>query len=366
MNTEAIHLSICTELYPPNSSKMVGVQHPLVNYPSSDEENPSASSSSASSSPAKEESSLKRKRDAPSDLPALPSRFHDLYASASRVSTRDIPSLHQGRKRVIPHVDGNWPTHIYIECMLSSPCSLKGTIGADSNEGIRQRQKILISLLQETVPVQPGSKVYSLVTSEIGVPLPLHVSLSRSLGFVASQKDEFVDSLSRAIRVSGVRSFDISFDGLEWVANFEGTRWFLVLRIPQPSDDGLNKLLFVCNSTVKQFGQPPLYPKPPIVPSLTAFQREEHRHPVKNKRSRPCSTQLKPDWSHMQDATAAFHISLAWTLEQPSQELLELTKIITGNRLGDIKQFQVQIKEIKCKVGNNVTSMSLPRNILED
>ncbi|KAK2625564.1 hypothetical protein QTJ16_004876 [Diplocarpon rosae] len=351
MNTEAIHLSICTELYPPNSSKMVGVQHPLVNYPSSDEENPSASSSSASS-PAKEESSLKRKRDAPSDLPALPSRFHDLYASASRVSTRDIPSLHQGRKRVIPHVDGNWPTHIYIEWYPSKTEDVPLTR--------------LISLLQETVPVQPGSKVYSLVTSEIGVPLPLHVSLSRSLGFVASQKDEFVDSLSRAIRVSGVRPFDISFDGLEWVANFEGTRWFLVLRIPQPSDDGLNKLLFVCNSTVKQFGQPPLYPKPPIVPSLTAFQREEHRHPVKNKRSGPCSTQLKPDWSHMQDATAAFHISLAWTLEQPSQELLELTKTITGNRLDDIKQIQVQIKEIKCKVGNNVTSMSLPRNILED
>ncbi|PBP22459.1 hypothetical protein BUE80_DR006667 [Diplocarpon rosae] len=332
---------------------MVGVQHPLVNYPSSDEENVSSSSS-----PAKEESSLKRKRDAPSDLPPLPSRFHDLYASASRVSTRDVPSLHQGRKRVIPHVDGNWPTHIYIECMLSTPCSRKEkekkTIAADSEE-----------VLQETVPVEPGSKVHSLVISDIGVPLPLHVSLSRSLGFVASQKDEFVDSLCRAIQVSGVRPFDISFDGLEWVANFEGTRWFLVLRIPQPRDDGLNKLLFICNSTVQQFGQPPLYPKPPTEPSLTAFQKEEHRRPVKNKRSRPCSTPLKPDWSDMQDATAAFHISLAWTLEQPSRELLELTKTIPRNHLRDMKQIQVQIEEIKCKVGNNVTSMSLPRNIFE-
>ena len=99
---------------------------PLVDYSDSESEDGKVKSSDGHSLP------LKRKSDAlddqnsdtspPSKLPPLPAVFYDLYATNTRVSVRDDPSLHGGRKRSAPHVEGNWPTHVYLECMRTLNC----------------------------------------------------------------------------------------------------------------------------------------------------------------------------------------------------------------------------------------------------
>ena len=90
----------------------------LVQYSDSEDSNHEATKGLITE--ARKESSLKRKRSSntASDLPPLPDAFHDLYASAVRISTEDDPALHGGRQRIIPHVDGLWPSHIYVECRL--------------------------------------------------------------------------------------------------------------------------------------------------------------------------------------------------------------------------------------------------------
>ena len=62
--------------------------------------------------------------------------------------------------------------------------------------------------------------------------------------------------------------------------------------------------------------------------------------------------------------SSAFHISIAWTLESPSQQLLKATGITT-HLLEEAKKISFRVEEIKAKVGNVVTNIRLQRNIVE-
>ncbi|KAL1967198.1 hypothetical protein VTN77DRAFT_3489 [Rasamsonia byssochlamydoides] len=274
--------------------------------------------------------------DHPASLPPLPSNFHDLYASSTRVSVRDDPSLHGGRKRVIPHVEGNWPTHIYLEWYPSRTelNILNGILSHfKANLGDSERQ------------------VHSLLQSDLGVQLPLHISLSRPVVLVTEQKQPFSELFERAIEESEIRPFEVKPDGLDWVSNYERTRWFLVVRVKKPENDGLNRLLRISNRSLAAFGQPPLYEE-----AVTSSQpgRKEKRgargHKQAEKPSR-ASESSAVDYSH------CFHISIAWCLNEPSPQDKQRVADVD---LQPLKALTVSFSSVKVKIGNTVQSMALP------
>lgn len=131
--------------------------------------------------------------------------------------------------------------------------------------------------------------------------------------------------------------FDITLGSLEWVSNYEKTRWFLVLHVQKPPRDDLNRLLKLSNHSLASFGQPPLYERTSQVSDAGAGQTNE-------------------DYSH------CFHISLAWTLTEPSSDD---QKRVASIDLQVLKGFNIRFDCVKTKIGNNISSIPLPTGIFD-
>ena len=129
-------------------------------------------------------------------------------------------------------------------------------------------------------------------------------------------------------------SFDITPDIIDWVSNLEKTRWFLVLRVKRPKNGDLNRLLGISNRSLARFDQPPLYEN---VTHLLSKEPEDYSH--------------------------CFHISLAWTLSEPSPCAKERTARIDLRRLTELS---IHFNSVKAKIGNNVTSIPLSAGIQEE
>ncbi|SPQ18014.1 3b4ae673-df73-455c-9271-a8894613b1d4 [Thermothielavioides terrestris] len=263
-------------------------------------------------------------------LPPLPPSFHDLYASTVRTATRDDPSLHQGRTRQNPHVPGNWPSHIYIEW---HPPSAVHSLLVELVSSLQAQARTLSSAVQVT----------SLLLSDLAAPQPLHISLSRPIVLSSAQKDTFSAEVEAAIRASGIAAFTLACSTVEWHRTAESGRSFLVLRVhgTQEAREGdtednpnpeLTELLRRCNAVVAKYGQPGLY-----------------------------------RWAEGDDVSRvwkAFHVSIAWSFAEPTEELKMVTERVFGQTTakGRIQEVRVPVEGIKVKIGNTAYDIAIKRS----
>lgn len=313
--------------------------------------------SSSTRSPTKGRASLTSK----TSLPPLPSAFHDLYASTVRVSTRDDPALHQGRKRQNPHVAGHWPSHLYTEW---HPL----TTGDDSE------YETLTSLLAELSSAVAASSSLDLdlitfLTSDLGAPLPLHISLSRPLSLTTGNKDNFLDAVRASLTHGlGVPAFSLRPTGLEWHRTAESARSFLVLRVESVTSETteetgsgekkeknreLTHLLRRCNGVAQSFGQPALY----AFAGGSGGNDDDGRGIGEPGGDSSCEARM--------DVGDAFHISIAWSFESPTAELINITReVFESGRKSSYRDrvhgMRIRVDGIKAKVGNMVTHIALP------
>jgi hypothetical protein len=194
-----------------------------------------------------------------------------------------------------------------------------------------------------------------LLLSELGTPVPLHVSLSRTLQIKTHDRDQFLDILTKSLQRAAVRPFHVRLTGLKWVPNYDRSRWFLILGIQKPAQDELNRLLHACNDAAEESGHPPLYvggkgDGPMQDNNSTIDIANKRRKITKNE---DAVGQAKSDM----DRTQNYHVSIAWSLTEPDPEWIALAQDV--NLSNFIDPLQTPFETVKAKIGNVVHSIDL-------
>ncbi|KAL8950743.1 MAG: hypothetical protein Q9222_003240 [Ikaeria aurantiellina] len=232
----------------------------------------------------------KRKREEQSpSLPPLPDTFHDLYVSTARVSKHDDPNLHGGRQRQTPHVEGQWPTHVYIEC-------------TDQRTPFTEALKSVLDA--------SGVKPFMLKLN--GLRWVANSERNRWFLVVQAQRSSG-DELNRLLRASNMVAGDFG----------------------QP-------LLYVSQMASKEL---------PPIPKNSASGRRGGRAKANALHGSVDIHALKACHSDSyEDVSGSFHVSIGWTLEEPPTSSLNFDN--EGNTVDDSLKNEFLVQVVKAKVGN--------------
>lgn len=197
-------------------------------------------------------------------------------------------------------------------------------------------------------------EIHPSLLSELGTPVPLHISLSRTLQLKTDEKDQFLQTLTASLRRAAVRPFNVRFTGLKWVPNYERNRWFLVLGIEKPACDELNRLLRACNDAAEKSGLPPLY----VGGKGDGPMEDNASTEITTKRRKSIQAEDTATKSKSTvDRTQNYHISIAWNLTEPHPEWITLAQAVDVHKFIDAPH--VPFEAVKAKIGNVVNIIDL-------
>lgn len=110
---------------------------------------------------------------------------------------------------------------------------------------------------------------------------------------------------------------------------------------------------------MEEYGQLPLYaPQNVIRPHFQDHERRAKKLCTK--------TNLIDSQAGIQDFSDAFHISIGWSLEQPTLQVATAIQAAEDDdSFQNVKGINIKVEEIKVKVGNIVTNIFLPLKTTE-
>ena len=179
----------------------------------------------------------------------------------------------------------------------------------------------------------------SLLASDAGTPLPLHISLSAPLMLKTEQREAFLERVQKAV-YTALRAerntagpLELRLATLKWAANFERSRWFLAVGVRKLENNVLNRLLHDCNSIAASLDLPALYAK----------RGKQDADPL-------------PDADL--DYSDRFHFSIAWTLDAPiSARVVQDFVDLSAEQSAKLADIEIRVRSAKVKVGSNIHSI---------
>jgi hypothetical protein len=175
------------------------------------------------------------------------------------------------------------------------------------------------------------------------------------------QRAVFLEKLQNAVEGLGVRPFQVRVTGLDWVPNFERTRWFLVLRLKRPENDALNLLLAVTNCVARDSGLEMLYADQESREDGVLDEEPRLGRPPTDRRVLKHGKHGPFSGTLLADCTSKFHFSIAWQLEEPGKRSVEI-----ADALESVEPLRISCDSLKVKIGNVIHNIPLPERRLSE